>query len=175
MESVKNIDMSQLKTINSAESFATPGAATEARRQLHALYDLDASQEDKVKEILGNLRHTMEAEATSASERENMLKGFDKGTAEAAARRQHALDAEKIWIDAVDDLYVYAEMHPNNFSLSNGHLVIPDTVIRNEFNAKMEFQGEQRKAFLQAQKEFSQFQGQSLDKLGLTPKDVGVK
>ncbi len=39
----------------------------------------------------------------------------------------------------------------------------------------MEFQGVQRKAFLQAQKEFSQFQGQSLDKLGLTPKDVGVK
>ncbi len=175
MDSIKNIDMSQLKSINSAESFATPSAATEARRQLHALYDLDAAQEDKVKEILGNLRHTMESEASSTSERERMLQGFDKGTAAAAAKRQHALDAEKTWIDAVDDLYVYAEMHPGSFSLSSGHLVIPDAVIRNEFNSKMEFQGVQRKAFLQAQKEFSQFQGQSLDKLGLTPKDVGVK
>jgi hypothetical protein len=175
MESIKNIDMSQLKMINSAESFATPGAATEARRELHALYDLDAAQEDKVKEILGNLRRTMESEASSASERESMLQGFDKGTAEAAAKRQHALDSEKVWIDAVDDLYAYAEMHQGGFSLSNGHLIIPDAVIRNEFNSKMEYQGEQRKAFLQAQKEFSQFQGQSLDKLGLTPKDVGVK
>jgi hypothetical protein len=175
MDSIKNIDISQLKTINSAESFATPGAATEARQQLHALYDLDAAREEKVKEILGGLRSTMESEASSTSERESLLKDFDKGTAAAAAKGQHALEAEKSWIDAVDDLYVYAEMHSSNFSLSNGHLVIPDAVIRNEFNSKMEFQGDQRKAFLQAQKEFSQFQGQSPDKLGLTPKDVGVK
>jgi hypothetical protein len=174
-EAVKSMDISQLKAINSAESFARPGSATEARRQLHALYDLDASQEEKIKEILDNLRQTMGSEASSTSERESMLQGFDKGTAEAAAKRAHALAAEKTWIDAVDDLYVYAEMHPGSFNLSNGHLIIPDAVVRNEFNAKMEFQGDQRKAFLNAQKEFSQFQGQSLDKLGLTPRDMGAK
>jgi hypothetical protein len=174
-ESIKSMDISQLKIINSAESFTRPGSATEARRQLHALYDLDAAQEEKVKEILQNLRHVMDSEASSVSERESILQGFDKGIAEATAKREHALAAEKIWMDAVDDLYVYADMHPGSFSLSNGHLVIADAVVRNEFNAKMDYQGDQRKAFLNAQKEFSQFQGQSLDKLGLTPHDVGAK
>jgi len=175
LESVKSMDTSQLKSLNSAESFAKPGSGTEARRQLHALYDLDIAQEEKVKEILDSLRHVMESEASSGAERESILEGFDKNTATSVAKHGQALAAEKIWIDAVDDTYVYAEMHPASFSLANGHLIIPDAVVRNEFNAKMEYQGEQRKAFLQAQKEFSQFQGQSLDKLGLTPSDVGGK
>jgi len=175
VESAKNMDVSQLKALNSAESFTKPGSATEARRELHALYDLDIAQEEKIKEILDGLRHVMESEANSASERESILAGFDKSTTVSVAKSGQRLAAEKTWIDAVDDLYVYAEMHPGSFSLVNGHLIIPDAVIRNEFNAKMEYQGDQRKAFLNAQKEFSQFQGQSLDKLGLTPHDGGGK
>src|SRR5262245_25856025 len=101
-ETVKNADISEVKRINSAESFANPDYAAPALQQLHNVYAIDAAQEEKVKSILDNLRHTMETEINSPSERESFLKGFDSSVQAQLATRRQAVAAEKAWVDAVD-------------------------------------------------------------------------
>jgi len=174
-ETVSKMDISEIKNINTPESFADPGVAAGGLRQLHALYDADAAQEAKVSQILGNLRGALESNATSAAERESLLKGFDKGLSESASRRTALVAAEKAWIDAVDEEYAYASQHASSFRVQNEHLIIPDASIREAFNSRMDAQQSSREEFLKAQKEFQQFQAQTLGKMGVKPQDIGSK
>jgi hypothetical protein len=173
-ETVSKMDVSEIKNINTAESFADPAVAAGGLRQLHALFDVDSAQEAKVNEIMGNLRRALESTARSASEREGLLKGFDKGIAEQLSKRTSLVAAEKAWMDAVDEEYTYANQHASNFRVQNGHLVIPDASIREAFNSRMDAQEARRNEFLKAQKEFQQFQAQTLGKMGVKPQDVGA-
>jgi hypothetical protein len=173
-ETVSKMDVSQIKNINTAESFADPALAAGGVRQLHALFDVDSAQEAKVNEILANLRRALESSARSASERESLLKGFDKGMAEQLSKRTSLVAAEKAWIDAVDEEYTYTNQHASNLRVQNGHLVIPDASVREAFNSRMDTQEVRRNEFVRAQKEFQQFQGQTLEKMGVKPQDVGA-
>jgi hypothetical protein len=174
-ETIRKMDVSQIKNLNTPESFANPEAASGALRQLHDLCDDDAAQEVKVKEIIGNLRQALEKSASSPSERETLVNGFDKGFEPQSARRQAVVAAEKVWMDSVDDEYAYAAHNPGKLVVVNGHLIINDAEVRETFNTKLRFQQSQRKAFLAAQKEFDAFQAQSLQKLGVSPHDVGAQ
>lgn len=173
-ETVSKMDISEIKNINTADSFVDPAVAAGGLRQLHALFDVDSAQEAKVNEILGNLRRALESSAGSASERESLMKGFDKGIAEQLSKRTSLVSAEKAWMDAVDEEYAYANQHARDFREQNGHLVIPDASIREAFNSRMDAQEARRNEFGKAQKEFQQFQAQSLGKVGVKPQDVGA-
>jgi hypothetical protein len=172
---VKNMDISKIKDLNSAAGFANPDFAREGLDQLHALYGADAGQEQKLSEIMTGLRHILETQSGSASEREAMLKGFDSSSAAQLSRRQAALASEKAWVDAVDDVHAYADAHHDNLKLIGGHLIIFDAAVRTQFNAKVDLQEQKRKAFLAMQQQFNQSQAQSLQKMGLSGKDVGNK
>jgi hypothetical protein len=173
-ETVSKMDITEVKNINTVESFADPTLAAGGLRQLHALFDVDSSQEVKVKGILSDLRRALESSASSPSERESLLKGFDNGLAEQLSKRTALVTAEKAWVDAVDEEYAYASQHSSDFHLQNGHLVIPDASIRQALNTRIDAQESHRKEFLQAQKEFQQFQAQTLEKMGVKPQDVGA-
>jgi hypothetical protein len=172
-EAVRQMDNSRVKDLNSAASFVTPEAAQEGLAQLHALYDVDAAQEQKVRAIMADLRQVLETYASSPAERDEILKGFDSGLSAQLGERQKALDAEKGWVEAEDDVHAYASAHHGAFALLNGHLVISDGTVRSEFNTKIDTQEEKRKAFLKAQRQFSQSQADSLKKMGLSGKDLG--
>lgn len=174
-EKVSKMDVSRVKNLNSPESFADPESAAAALRQLHDLYEADADQEVKVKEILDNLRHALENSTSSSSERESLLRGFDHGLDPQRAKRQAVVAAERAWMDAVDDEYSYAAQNAGKFLLLNGHLVVNDSEVREAFNNKIRYQESQRKAFLAAQKEFNDFQAQSLEKMGVNPHDIGAR
>jgi hypothetical protein len=173
-ETVSKMDITEVKNINTVESFADPTLAAGGLRQLHALFDVDSSQEVKVKGILSNLRRALESSTSSPSERESLLKGFDNGLAEQLSKRTALVTAEKAWVDAVDEEYAYASQHSSDFHLQSGHLVIPDASIRQALNTRIDAQESHRKEFLQAQKEFQQFQAQTLEKMGVKPQDVGA-
>ena len=173
-EKVKQLDNSQVQYINSAKSFASAEAARPGLEQLHALYDTDARHEQDVKEVLQGLRHIFE-DVSSPAEREGMLKGFDESLAGQLNRRQQTLQTEKDWLDAVDDEYAYAQAHRDSFHVVQDRLVINDPGVRGEFNAKVDFQEEKRKAFLKAQADFNKSQTESRGKLGLSDKDLGEK
>jgi hypothetical protein len=169
---VKQMDISKVQGLNSAQAFADPQTEQEGLDQLHALYAIDVDQEQKVRAIMADLRQTLEKYAGSASEREAMVNGFDASVAAQFAMRQNALSGEKAWVDAIDDLHSYAGAHRDVIQVNNGHLIITDPVVLTEFNTKMDFQEEQRRAFMKAQQEFSQSQAESLRKMGLSPQDV---
>jgi hypothetical protein len=173
-ERVKKADNSKIKTINSAVSFASADAAQPGLEQLHALYEVDAEHEQEVRETFGGLRRLCE-DMASPAERRDILKGFDESLAEQLNRRQQTLAAEKAWIDAVDDEYAYAEAHRDSIRVVQDKVVINDPVIRGEFNDKLSFQGEKRKAFLKVQADFNKSQAEARTKMGLSEKDIGGK
>lgn len=174
-ETVKQMDISRVKELNSAVAFVTPDVEQQGLAQLHALYDADAGEEQKVRAIMADLRQVLESNASSAAEREAMLSGFDKSSSTQFSKRQVALDAEKAWVDAEDDLHAYAGAHRDSITMQNGHLVISDEAVRSEFNTRIDAQEEKRKEFLKAQDQFAQSQAESLQKMGLSDKDLGGK
>jgi hypothetical protein len=171
---VHNADVSQVKFLNTPESFTNPELAAGGLAQLHSICDMDAAQEEKVQEIIGNLRHTIESTASSGAEREALIKGMDEGMAAPMAKRQALIASEKAWRQAVDDEYAFAARYSSSFRLIQGHLVIDDPALRQDFNTRVSFQESQRKQFLAMEKEFRQFQGQLLQKMGVNPGDLGV-
>ena len=174
MEQVKKLDNSKVKEINTAKAFASAEIAQPALDQLHALYDVDAAHERDVQNTLNGLRHVFD-DVQPAAEREAMLKGFDESLAQQNVRRRQLLDLEKMWIDSVDDEHAYAAAHRDGIFLIGASLVIADPGVRAEFNDKVHLQEEKRKAFLKLQAEFSKTTTESLDKMGLSGKDVGGK
>ena len=173
-EKAKKVDNSKIKSINSAVSFASADAAQPGLEQLHALYEVDAEHEQEVREAFGGLRRLLEDMASPADRRE-MLKGFDESMAEQMNRRQQTLAAEKAWIDAVDDEYAFAQAHRDSIRVAQDKVVINDPVVRGEFNDKLSFQGEKRKAFLKVQADFNKSQAEARSKMGLSERDTGRK
>ena len=172
---IKQMDISKVKLLNSPQSYVNPRIEQEGLAQLHALYDMDAGQEEKVQAIMGDLRHIVENYASSASEREALTQNFDNSTAAQLALRHQALATEKAWVGAVDDLHAYADAHRAAFTASGSHLVFSDPAVRGEFQAKAEFQDEKRREFMEVKQQFAQSQAQSLGKMGLTPNDIKGK
>jgi hypothetical protein len=173
-EQVKKLDNSRVKEINTAKAFASAEIAQPALDQLHALYDADAAHERDVQNTLNGLRHVFD-DVRPAAEREAIYKGFDESIAQQNIRRQQVLALEKEWVDSVDDEHAYAATHRASIRLIGASLVIVDPEIRTEFNAKIHLQEEKRKAFLKQQAEFNKAQAGTLDKMGLSGKDVGAK
>jgi hypothetical protein len=171
---VAKLDNSKVKDINTAQAFASAEVAQPALDQLHTLYDADATHEQQVRETLGELRHVFEG-VRPAAERDAMLKGFDESLAEQNSRRQQALALEKAWVDAVDDEHAYAAAHRSSIRLVQASLVIDDPEVRSELNGKIQLQEQKRKAFLKSQDEFKRSQAESLNKMGLSGKDLGEK
>jgi hypothetical protein len=172
---VDQMDVSKVRELNAPNTFMNPQLEREGLQQLHVLYEADSAQEARVREIMGDLRHTLENNAGSAAEREAMLRGFDNSSAAQSAQRQAALSSEKAWVDSVDDLHAYANDHRDALLMIDGHFIISDATVRAEFNAKVEFQEEKRKTFLKQQEQFSKSQAESLNKMGLNQKDINGK
>jgi len=171
---VAKLDHSKVQEINTAKAFASAEVAQPALDQLHTLYDADAAHEQAVRETLAGMRHVFEG-VSPAAERDAMLKGFDESFVEQNRRRQQALAMEKAWVDAVDDEHAYAAAHRSSLRRVQDALVIADPEVRSELNGKIQFQEQTRKAFLKSQDEFKRSQAETLNKMGISGKDLGEK
>ena len=167
------LDTSETGKLNTPESFADPGSAAEALKQLHAAYDLDLQQEQKIQQVLDNFRHQFDGPDFSASDRELFLNGFNKGLAQSAPKRQRAIATEKAWIEASDDVYGYARAYHENFKLVSGQLSISGDAVLVEFNSKIAALNRRQQEFLQAKNEFDQMQKGFWQKTGIKPQDTG--
>jgi zinc-ribbon domain len=171
--SVDKLDISETSSLTSAESFADPTLAAEGLRQLHAAYDLDAQQEQRLQQVMDNFRHQFDD--VSSWERDIILKGFDEGVSKGMPERQRATSTEKAWIEAMDDVYSYAGLHHVDFELRAGHLVVTDHSELLEFNAKVDNLNARRQEFMRAKDEFNRYQGQTWQKIGMSRQDSGLK
>src|SRR5262249_23091922 len=132
---VDKMDLSPTASLNSPESFADPDSVTEGLRRLHAAYDLDLRQEQRISKVLEDFRRGFDD--LSSSDRDSMPKGFDQGLARVTPTRQRAVTTEKAWIEALDGVYGYARAHHSQFSMAGGHLQIANEEARQEFNARI--------------------------------------
>jgi hypothetical protein len=103
-----------------------------------------------------------------------MLDGFNQGLGRATPIRQRAISSEKAWIDSLDDVYGYAQSHHADFTLANGRVGINDDQVREEFNTRIHTMNARRSEFLQAKHDLDQMQRQSLQKVGLSPQQIGL-
>lgn len=174
IDAVKHTDMSATRQLGTPESFADPTSFADGLKELHALYDLDMGQEQKVREIVGNIRQAIETGNWSASDREGMMKGFEQGLAEPLAKRRRVVSAEQTWIQSIDDVYDYATSNHSVFVLNNGQVSITDDQVLNGFNSKVRTMNARRNEFMQAKRDFDQWQAQLFQKMGVTSKDVGI-
>ena len=170
---VDRLNLSETRKLATSESFVDPSSASEGLKQLHAAYDLDAQQEQQLQQLMESFRHQFDD--VSASERETIVEGFNKGLAQSMVPRQHATSTEKAWVDAMDDVYNYAELHHADFNMRYGQLVITDDAELQEFNDKIHSLNARRQEFQQAQAEFNRFQGSTWQKMGVSGHDVGAR
>jgi hypothetical protein len=168
------LDVSQTAVLSTPESFADPSAAAEALKQLHAAYDLDAQQEQKMQQLLDDFRRQIDTTSFSASDRQTFLNAFNQGLAQNAPKRQRAIDTEKEWLEANDDIYSYAEIHHQEFTLVNGHLSVNNDAVLAEFNSKVRTLNQKRQAFIQAKDAFDRLQNATWQKVGVTPDQTGL-
>jgi hypothetical protein len=158
--------------LNSATSFADPEIGARCMKYVGDLYALDISHEDQVRTTMGHLRDAVALGARNPAERDELLKGYDNKLASQMAGRDEVLAKEKVWNDAVQEEYKYAGDHAANFSLVNDRLVVADQTIREEFNRLLEEQRRRRLDFVETQQTFTKHQSETLEKVGLKPKDL---
>ncbi|HKD79627.1 MAG TPA: zinc ribbon domain-containing protein [Candidatus Angelobacter sp.] len=171
-EAAGKLDTSGTKNLSTPESFADPDSVADGLKQLHAAYDLDMHQEERVQELMENFKHSFDD--LSASDRKTMLDAFDAGLSRAMPVRQRAITAEKAWIDAVDDIYDYCQAHHADFIMSGGHIGITDDQVREEFNVRIRTLNTRRTEFLQAKHEMEEMQSHSFQSVGMSPQQAGV-
>ena len=171
-EGVDKLDLSATSKLSTPESFADPDSAAEALRQLHAAYDLDSQQEQRMQQILDGFKSSLDD--LPSSERDSMLNGFNQGLAKVMPARQRAVSTEKAWVDSLDDLYGYAREHHDEFSLSDGRLTIRSDRTLEGFNSRIETMNRNRNQFLKAKNDFAAMQGQSLQRMGISRQQTGL-
>jgi len=170
---VDKLDISETRNLASAESFADPTLAAEGLRQLHAGYDLDSQQEQRLQQVMENFRHQFDD--APSWEREIFMKAIDEGYAKGTTKRQRATSTEKAWVEAMDDVYSYAEQHHADFELNDGHLTITDHSELLEFNAKIDALNARRQEFISAKDEFKRDQAEAWQKMGMSTHDTGLR
>lgn len=174
MEAVRKTDMSDVARLGTPESFADPASFADGLRELHTAYDLDSGQEQKLQEMITNLRNTIENSGWAASNREEFMKGFEQGVAQVHDKRTGIVSTERAWIDSIDDVYDYAQRNHAAFILSNGQLLIADNQVLEEFNTKVRKMNASRGQFMQAKQQFDQWQAGQFQKMGVKASDIGA-
>lgn len=158
--------------LNSAASFADPEIGARCVKYVGDLYALDRFHEDQVRNSMGRLREAIILGARNQTERDEMLKGYDANWATQLAGRNKVLAGEKAWNDALQQEYKYAADHASNFRVVDGHLIVADQTVREQFNSLLEEQRRLRLDFIDTQKAFTKSQAETLEKVGIKAKDL---
>jgi hypothetical protein len=167
------LDTSATYKLTTPRSFADPEYAADALRQLHAAYDLDALQEQRMQQVLDNFKNSYND--VPEGERAAVLEGFNEGLAKGMPARQRAVSAEKAWIDAIDEAYSFAQANHADISLSaEGRVAVANPELLEQFNVKIRALNTTRNEFMQAKSDFDHFQGESLQKFGISRDQTGL-
>lgn len=85
------------------------------------------------------------------------------------------VSCEQAWIQSIDDVYDYAISNHSVFVLNNGQVAITDDQVLNEFNSKVRAMNARGNQFMQAKRDFDQWQAQLFQKMGVSSKDIGMQ
>jgi hypothetical protein len=172
---LKQIDPRQLSQLGTPHSLIHPASAISALDQLHAGYLLEIEHEKKVQHIYARLHRIFETADLASPTRTSLLKSFEDTIVVPSSERRRCIAAEKSWIDAMDDLYLYANAHLQALQIVEGTVEISDPVVRQEFNGKIVSEEIHRRAFIEKKREYLQLQAQVFRGLAIDPTNVGLQ
>jgi hypothetical protein len=175
MAALRQIDPHQVGQLGSPHSLVHPASAVSALDQLHAGYALEIEHERKVQHIYARLHHIFETADLPALTRASLLKIFEDTIIAPSLERQRCINAEKSWIDSMDDLYHYASIHIETLQLVESTIMISDPVIQQEFNGKIVSEEIHRRAFIEKKDEYLQLQTRVFRALAIDPTNVGLQ
>lgn len=173
-QEVYKLDTKDIAVLGTPASISDSDSATAGLQEVHARYKLHALQEQRIQELLDNFEKRFSG--LSSKDRQDFIKGMDEGFARVMPVRHKALAAEEAWMDSLDELYSFARIHHSKIVLSTAdHLIITDNKVREQFNARVRAMNSRHNEYLQASRDFASLQNTTLQKLGLTGKETGVR
>jgi hypothetical protein len=172
---VSKLDHEKIKKVMTPESLADPALGADVLKELDAYALLEQEHGIKADESIANLRHTFETADWREPQRQNALKSFDLIMAASQASRHTYLQAEKAWVDSVDDLYHCAAEHKSSLKVENGTLQVFDDNALQELNKRIKLANSRREEMLKAQQTYKDLQNQRLKAVGIDPGTVGAQ
>ena len=173
-QEARKLDTKNIAVLGTPASFADPDSATAGLMEIHARHKLNSLQEQSIQNLLDNFKHHL-SDVSSDDSREH-IEGMDEGLARVMPVRHKALAAEKAWLDSLDDIYSFARIQHSKIGLSTAdHLIITDNQVREQFNTRIRAMNSTRREYVQATRDFASMQNNTLQKLGLTGKETGVR
>jgi hypothetical protein len=158
--------------LGTSASFADPDLATAGLQEVHARYKLDSLEEQRLQQLMDNFRQR--SSDFAYSDRQDLIKGMDEGLARFMPIRNKVIAAEKAWVDSLDDIYSFARIQHSRIELTDAdHLIITDSQVRQEFNARVRAMNSRRQELLNARRKFVSMQDNTFQQLGITRKEVG--
>ena len=165
-------DLSEIKHLFAPSSFRNEESMKKMRVQLQTVIDLDAGQEQELREWLENARRKVQASNWPDDQKKGFLKGIEQGQGNMMAVRERMIAAEREWIELSQSVYDYALAHQDGIEVRNGHLIIAEDEVRAEFNLRQQNAQEKAKIFDQKKKALSDLQAEKVKQMGLTSDDM---
>jgi hypothetical protein len=169
------VDREKIKKVMTPESFADPALGADVVKELDAYADLEQKHGAEADQSFADLRHTFETADWSAPQRERMLKSFDSILAEPQGLRHNYLQAEKAYVESVDDLYHVAAEHKAVLKIENGDLKVFDDDVLEELNKRIKLANSRREEMLKARQTYKDSQNQRLQSIGIDLMEVGIQ
>ena len=172
---VKKVPLADIKQLGTPPSLSNPASAESGLLELSAEYKAEVEHEQNVERIYANIKHILETAEWTAPIRTRLLKIFDRMTVAPALQRQRCIASEKVWIDALNDLYVYSTAHTTELHLIDGVIMIDDPSTRSQFNEKILVEATRRRLFLKTRADYAQIQTAALGVVKVDRNDIGLR
>lgn len=169
------LDNAELANLYSPSSYATAAKMTRILAELRATEAVDTKQNAALKPLLESLKNRIRALDISENEKEECLRGVDKGIMAESSDRERVYAKEKDWLDQSIDLYQFALDNKKSFTVHNNAVSSRIAGFLDSFQSKQARAISLKEDFVAAEGEFESKRKSKLEKMGLRPTDVGDK
>ena len=165
-----------LAILYSAASYSNPAAMQRTVEAVQSVTALDHEFLEQTEAWPTRVRRQVANASLSKRDKEKFLKGFDEAFASSTilAVRREADKTEAEWRDASVALYGFALKHSRGIRVKGEKLIIPDDNLRAQFSGLQGQAIAERKKLNNANERMDELRKESLQKAGLTKKDVGL-
>ncbi len=165
-----------LGQLYAASSFSSPSAMQRAVTAVRSVTTLDHDLLQQLESLPDRVQLQVSQSHLSESEKQDFLNGFNKSLVNSKQLdlQKQADEIETQWRDETIALYEFTLGQPRSFKVQGTQLVFNDENARAKFNEKVRNATDLRRRLRELQAQLQQLQRENFEKLGLTPKDVGL-
>jgi hypothetical protein len=165
-----------LQTLYTPESFSSPEAMSRTRDSVQKITALDHAFVLQIQQWPSHVQEQTAQSPLSESDKQAFLKGFDEtfSNSEILTLRRQADQIELQWCKDTLALYDFARSHEGRIHVKEARILIDDGDVRASFNDLLQQSREQHRKMADTNAQLAKLQQDSLQKFGLTRKDVGI-